>query len=146
MTDLSITVKGTKELTAALKKMSKEAGVRVDKAINATGLELRGEIVKGYNEGGKVGVVYEKYNPRRTHRASEEGQAPASDTGRLANSVVFNRTKSHSASVGTNLDYGFFLEFGTQDIAPRPLWVPEVVRITPKYLKRMETALWRSMP
>lgn len=113
--------------------------------MNATGLELRGAIVKGYSEGGKVGRIYEKYNPRRTHQASEEDQAPATDTGRLKNSVVFTEIGPAAVSVSTDVFYGPWLEYGTQDIAPRPLWVPEANKIQPKFIKRLDAALKEAM-
>lgn len=117
----------------------------VDDAVNATGLELRGEIVKGYAEGGKSGRIYEKYNPRRTHQASAPGQAPATDTARLMNSVVFENIGPASISVSTDVLYGLWQELGTQDIAPRPLWVPEAKKIQPKFVKRLEAALRDAM-
>lgn len=140
-----VTVTGTDELSAALKSIATGIPKSVEDAVNATGLELRGEIVKGYSEGGKVGRIYQKYNPRRTHQASEEDQAPATDTGRLKNSVVFESMGPAEVVVSTNVLYGAWLEFGTQDIAPRPLWVPEAKKIQPKFVKRLEAALRDAM-
>ena len=113
-------------------------------AVNATGLELRGDIVKAYQRGPASGVTYEKYNPRRTHTASAPGQAPATDTGRLASSVDFKREGPMSATVGSAVVYAAMLEFGTSRIAPRPAWVPATEAMRPKFRKRLEAALERA--
>lgn len=140
----SVKIEGGKELREKLKSLGPEIKAGVDIVNNATGLELRTEIVKGYHEGNKVGIVYQKYNPRRTHQASEEGQAPASDTGRLANSVVYF-AEHGGVAVKAFADYGSWLEFGTFNIAPRPLWVPEANKMKPKYIGRLEKMIARAV-
>ena len=142
----TVELKGDKELVAELRKFGRKAEDGLGDVINATGLELRTQIIKGYNEGGKVGIVYQKYNPRRTHQASEEGQAPATDEGTLWKSVTLKRIGPASVEVFSNLqkpNYGAMLEWGTQDIAPRPLWRPEAEKMRPKYNKRLRKLLGR---
>lgn len=142
---MSVTMRleGAAQLERALKKLDENAQKEVGKAIAATGLVLRGEIVKKYQRGPATGEVYEKYRPRRTHQASAPGEAPATDTGRLANSVIFDNLPQQplSVEVRTDVEYGPWLEFGTRDIAPRPNWVPSVEEETPKYIRRLEAAL-----
>lgn len=59
------------------------------------------------------------------HTASKPGFAPNTDTGSLVKSIGFEVDASkNQAVVGTNLDYGAWLEFGTRDIAPRPWLLP----------------------
>ena len=140
----TIKIEGTEELSRALQKMGAEAGRRVDLALSATGLELRGDIIKRYNQGPATGEWY--LRGTIAHQASAAGEAPKTDTGRLAGSVVFNKETGHTVSVSTNVEYGPWLEFGTHKIKPRPAWVPAVEEARPKYLKRMETALRKSMP
>lgn len=60
-----------------------------------------------------------RYNPKRSVFASKPGDPPNSDTGRLINSIRF-RKDGNAYLVGTNVPYGSYLEFGTQDMAPRP--------------------------
>ncbi len=62
-----------KDYTADMKRL-------VGRAANL----VRNTAVTSINQGAKSGVVYEKYNPRRTHRASAPGEPPATDTGYLA--------------------------------------------------------------
>ena len=137
-------LEGLEGLQAALSEMTKEIEAEVDKAVDATGLELRGNIVKNYQRGPASGATYEKYNPRRTHRASAPGEAPATDTGRLASSVNYKKDGAMSATVGSELVYASMLEFSTATIAARPNWVPETEKIRPKFNSRIEAALARA--
>lgn len=77
----------------------------------------------------KSGRVYQ--SDRGAHRASAPGEAPASDTDALANSVrAYLVSNSHDeASVGTDLRYGEELEHGFINdqglyVAPRPWLLP----------------------
>ena len=137
-------LEGGDQLAAAMRAYGARAESHVGDAINATGLELRGEIVKAYQRGPASGVTYEKYNPRRTHTASRAGEAPATDTGRLASSVEFKREGPMSATVGSQVVYAAMLEFGTSSIDPRPAWVPAVEAMRPKFRQRLEAALARA--
>jgi hypothetical protein len=46
-----------------------------------------------------------------------------------------------SATVGTDLDYGAHLEFGTQDTAPRPWLQPAAQTAAPRIKARIEEAV-----
>ena len=140
MTRVSLTIEGGPQLEAALRQYGAKAERLVADAVNATGLELRGDIVKRYQRGPKTGEVYQKYNPRRTHRASAPGEAPATDTGRLASSVNFRREGKMAASVGSDIVYAAILEFS----GDRPAWVPAVEAMRPKFQQRLEAALRRA--
>ncbi|PIY28400.1 MAG: hypothetical protein COZ09_10145 [Comamonadaceae bacterium CG_4_10_14_3_um_filter_60_42] len=138
-------IEGTEELNRALGKLSKDAEKYVSDAVNATGLELRGDIVKRYQRGSKTGIIYAKVNPTRTHQASAPGEAPATDTGRLVSATVFSRIGRLAAEVENKVLYGAMLEWGTRNIAPRPAWRPAAEEIRPKFIKRLENALKRAM-
>ena len=144
MTRITMQLEGEAQLMAALRAYGAKAEKHVGDAVNATGLELRGEIVKAYQRGPASGVTYEKYNPRRTHTASAPDEAPATDTGRLASSVDFKREGPMSATVGSQVAYAAMLEFGTIRIAPRPAWVPATEAMRPKFRQRLERALERA--
>ena len=144
MTRVTLELQGGEQLAAALRAYGAAAEKHVGDAVNATGLELRGEIVKAYQRGPATGITYEKYNPRRTHTASAPGEAPATDTGRLASSVNYKREGPMSATVGSNIVYAAMLEFGTSRIAPRPASVPATEAMRPKFRQRLETALARA--
>ena len=144
MTRVTMQLEGGDQLAAALRAYGAKAERHVGDAVNATGLELRGDIVKRIQQGPASGVTYEKYNPRRTHTASAPGQAPATDTGRLASSVDFKREGPMSATVGSQVAYAAMLEFGTSRIDPRPAWVPATEAMRPKFRQRLEAALERA--
>ena len=83
----------------------------------------------------KDGKKQTRYLPKRTVFVSNEMEPPNSDTGRLLNSIKFEKS-GNSYLVGTNLKYGKYLEFGTQEMAPRP-WLSKafaiVVERVPEY-------------
>ncbi len=143
---VTVRFEGDKLLVKALRNMSAEGERRVSDALNATGLELRGDIVKRYQQGPTSGISYEKQNPSRTHQASAPGEAPMTDTGRLAGSVTFKKEIGLAVSVSTDVVYGPWLEFGTMDIKPRPNWIPATEEMQPKHIRRMEAALRKAMP
>tara|TARA_R110000824_G_scaffold59702_1_gene160093 strand:+ start:111 stop:548 length:438 start_codon:yes stop_codon:yes gene_type:complete len=140
----TIRLEGDAALQKAFKKLSKDAALEVGKAIDATGLKVRGEIIKKYQKGPKTGIVYELSNPTRIHRASAAGQPPATDTGRLANSIVYDKKGPLTCEVSTDVKYGPWLEFGTMKIMPRPNWVPTIKENEKSYLNRIEQAIKRA--
>lgn len=60
------------------------------------------------------------------HQASAPGEAPAMDTGHLANSAVVEMTGETAAMLGYNADYAPHLEFGTAKMQARPFLGPAV--------------------
>ena len=88
---------------------------------------------------GGTGITYQKYNPRRQHTASAEGEPPASDTGFLVGSISSNVKKRGTSVVGqiiASASYAPHLEFGTSTIRPRPFMQPALERNRPK-IKRI---------
>jgi len=78
--------------------------------------------VEGVQNGPATGRVYEKYNPRRTHRASAPGEYPMSDTGNFASTIhaVYPSPGNLHGVVGTSDERGPWFEFGTSKMRPRP--------------------------
>ena len=161
MTRVTMQLEGGDQLAAALRAYGAKAEKHVGDAVNATGLELRGDIVKRIQKGPKTGAVYDSIfrmiggrpvpvGPRQgnnlsaTHQASAPGEAPATDTGRLKDGVIFKREGPMSATVGSTVAYAAMLEFGTSRIAPRPAWVPATEAMRPKFRQRLEAALERA--
>lgn len=66
----------------------------------------------------KTGRTYQKKG--KTHIAAAPGEAPAIDSGQLANFVQSEQTGDASAVVGTNVEHGMHTEFGTSRMEPRP--------------------------
>ena len=84
--------------------------------------------------GSKSGVTVIKYAPSRTHQQSAAGEAPASDTGYLANSisheVIIERggqSKEFIGVVSASAEYAIHLEFGTVNMGARPFLRPALI-------------------
>ena len=101
----------------------------VDKAV-ARGLfisaeKVRADAVKSILSGSKSGRLYRRRGT--VHQASAPGEAPANDTGTLANSAEAKLVDINRAVVNFNAQYARFLEFGTTNIAPRPYARPALM-------------------
>ena len=120
------------------KNYSKSIEKELKRNLRIAGMMVRNTAVQSILSGGKSGKVYEKYNPRRTHRASGEGQAPASDTGFLASNIVLSKINDQEMSieVESRAEYSEFLEFGTQNMKARPFMFPALEENKPK-IRRM---------
>jgi hypothetical protein len=143
-----IEISGTEEVAQALRQYGQKAERAVFEAVLKTAIDVNGDIKKRIQRGPKTGKVYQKYNPRREHQASdgEKKEAPATDTGRLVNSIDFKMEGPLTATVSSLLAYAAYLEFGTQKIDPRPAWVPSVEAARPKFKQRLEEALRKVQP
>lgn len=121
-------IEGLAQMRAALASRQKELDAGIHEAVTKTGLWLHGDIIKRYQRGPASGQVYTKYSPRRRHQASAPGQAPQTDTGRLAGGMTF-RQLPDGVEVVNRVQYARALEYGHkyrtgQRILPRPAWRP----------------------
>jgi HK97 gp10 family phage protein len=142
---VTIRLEGSEQLQRELRRLSGDLREEAGKAVLATAVEMRADIVKSIQRGPASGITYEKYKPRRTHTASAPGQPPMSDTARLANSITFDRLGDLTASVGSELNYAPWLEYGTSRMAARPFFRPAVERMRPKYIGKLEDLIGRAM-
>lgn len=133
---MKIRLTGADELRKALAEFSINADKELADVVRGTAQNIRTHAIKSIQRGTKSGIEYQKYSPRRTHRASAAGEAPATDTGRLANSIQAD-IQGKQATVFTNLEYAPWLEFGTQKIEPRPFMVPAMKKERPKFEQRL---------
>lgn len=144
MAKVNFKVKGGKALRDALSSMSTEVHAEAGKAVLGSAVELRADVVKAIHSGPASGRVYKKSNPSRTHQASAPGQAPQTDTGRLDNSIFFDKVGDLSAVVGSSVTYALYLEYGNSRMAARPFFRPAVERMKPKFQSRLERAIERA--
>lgn len=72
--------------------------------------------------------------PKRTRSAA--GEAPASQLDTLRNSIARDAPSQLTRRVGTNLDYGLFLELGTKKMAARP-WLEVALWASADKIKRL---------
>jgi HK97 gp10 family phage protein len=128
---------GTEELKRALREFGLQADKQIQDIVRGTAQNVRSHAIKAVQRGRKSGEVYEKYQPKRTHRASAPGQAPATDTGALVRSIQAD-IRGRSAEVAANVDYAVYLEFGTQDMEPRPFLFPALEKERPAWDRRLQ--------
>lgn len=102
-------------------------------------LEIRNEAVKLINDNSD-GPKQRRYQPKRTVNVSPAGTPPNTDTGRLVQSIQVARD-GDAYKVGTNLMYGAYLEFGTQDMAPRP-WLSIALKIASKKISQIADTIY----
>lgn len=145
MATLRMEVKGLKELIDGLLAIDQHFAAELSDVVNATGLELRGDIIKRYQRGPASGRTYQKHKPRRTHQASAPNEAPMTDTGRLQGGTLFDKTGPASVKVFNVIEYAAALEYGSTisrgRIAPRPAWRPAIEKMRPLFEKRVNRAI-----
>jgi HK97 gp10 family phage protein len=136
---IRVQVKGLKAFEAAAGQLTAEMRKGVDDAVAAGGLMMQSEIKKRIQRGPATGRIYKRRGV--VHQASAPGESPMSDTGRLANSVMFDRKGYARASVFSGLMYAAYLEWGTSRMSPRPVWMPVAKQYGPKIRSLIEAAL-----
>ena len=108
----------SRRLESEYNRNAKQVVARAAAMVHATA-------VQSITDGNKSGESYEKYNPRRTHRASAAGEPPAADTGYLHSNIFMDiDSDGLGASVESRAEYSAYLEFGTADLAARPFMQP----------------------
>lgn len=134
---LKIQLSGILSSKNALRKMGNNVDDLLDKEVMLAAIDTANISRKSIQRGVKTGRTYEKYNPRRTHRASAKGEAPATDTGALVSSITQEKTGKAEAITGSRIVYSKFLEFGTQNMDERPFLKPALKKAAKNWEKRM---------
>ena len=129
---IGIQVKNINEAMKKFDSLKKDLEKPFREVIAGGAQLIRGEAIRSIQTGPKSGRVYEKYNPRRTHRASAPGQAPASDTGNLVSQIRVRQENKDLIKVESNALYSSFLEFGTSKMLARPFLFPATEKSRPK--------------
>ena len=74
------------------------------------------------HESPATGITYTRGTIQ--HTASSPGNAPRSDTGTLINSLNVQPAGTLRYEISDGVEYGVMLEFGTDNIEPRPFMGP----------------------
>lgn len=133
----------TKVDTGRLNRILRNLGANTDTALRQVAFKVQQEAVTMMSDA-KHGILY------GDHLASAPGEAPAMDTGALANSIYvatptennappmsdvsIPTPKRHTVNVGPSVFYGAILEFGA-GMAPRPFMRPAVNSVA-RYVQR----------
>lgn len=89
--------------------------------------------VDSIRKGARTGNLYGRWGNKKLHQASGPGEVPKSDTGTLVQNITLEKEgKGYTVGSRKGAPHGFWLEFGTSNMAPRP-W------LVPAFQKMMET-------
>lgn len=130
-----------------LKKKYANLNLQIEKEVQATlfvsAKQIEGDAKKSILRGQKTGRLYQRRSV--SHRASAPGEAPANDTGRLANSInaqVGRQANEAEVRAGGGIvRYARMLEFGTIRMAARPFMFPAVEKNKKWIQARMKKAI-----
>lgn len=135
---MSFGLKVTGNLAKQLEQYKDAVRDDVETAVKSTAIEVVADSVKSIQRGSKSGRIYKRGDGY--HQASAPGEAPASDSGRLAGDVSMS-IKGLVARVGTNVEYGRYLEFGTMNILERP-WLRPALDLNEQFFyQRLKIAI-----
>jgi len=110
-----------------LRRLATAAPDEADRAIRAVAEEGRTHAILIINESPATGRVYTRGSV--SHTASSPGNPPRSDIGTLVNSIHVERLgKGHFALVD-GVEYGEYLEFGTDKMDARPFFGPAAMHM-----------------
>ncbi len=124
-----VTVSGGGRLAARLDRLADQVELAVQSAVAEGASDLRREARALLNVSGAGAPSGASEPPRR-------------QSGRLRDSLRVEIAPGRpSATVGTDLDYGAHLEFGTLDTAPRPWLQPAAQIAAPRIEARIEDAV-----
>lgn len=107
----------TQRDTRVLQRMIRETPGRLDDALRGIANEVANDIILSFGDS----------PPGRTygnHVASRPGYPPNVDTGALRASIRAERDKALVYHVLDGVEYGAYLELGSENIAPRPFVAP----------------------
>lgn len=85
--------------------------INAERATEALKLRI-GRGIRRCAEETKVQIQRNISIPTRSAGPSAEGEMPHADTGRLRNSIFWRMVGELTAVIGTNLNYGIWLEYG----------------------------------
>lgn len=119
-----------------LKKVSSES---ISRTLKICCEKMRGEILQGMADTPRNNDItyYSGKNGTIEHHPSLPGNPPAPDTGNLRASIHYTLGETENgciARIGTDVEYGKHLEFGTSRMAPRP-WLKPALDANEDFIK-----------
>ena len=138
-----MSVQGGEALSKALKDLGAGIDGAVNKAIVRTANQVRGEAIKMISREISSGRVYVRGNV--IHTASAAGESPNTDTGNLVSKIAVENPRRGTSFVGTSVEYGKYLEFGTSKMAARPWLRPAMERNEAKLTENITNAIKESI-
>ena len=131
---LRLKVVNKAEFEAKIDRQSVDVLKNLKAAVRVAANETRNEAVISILQNSRSGPQVRRYNPTRTIRISAPGDAPAGDTGFLANNIhLVMDGDGMGADVESRADYSAALEFGTLNMPARPFLQPALEKGRAKY-------------
>ena len=130
------------EFEAKINRQSVDVLKNLKAAVRVAGNETRNEAVISILQNPRSGPQVRRYNPTRTIRISAPGDAPAGDTGFLANNIhLVMDGDGMGADIESRADYSAALEFGTLNMPARPFLQPALEKGMAKYERMFAKAV-----
>lgn len=124
--------------TTKIPQIAAELRAKAAVLVQVTAFEIQADAMESMT-GGRSGRWY------GNHRASAPGEAPAMDSGLLANTIGVSSVpgvdNDLAAMVVANADYAPHLEFGTSRMAPRPFLRPAFERARDGFERALRSIL-----
>lgn len=147
--EFSVKIEGLDRIERSTDAIKARAKNEIEKALYASAKRVEGDAKRSILSGEKTGRIYRRGSI--VHRASAPGEAPASDTGRLVNSInsYLNRAAGGLeafivAGRGT-VRYARMLEFGTIKMAARPFMFPALEKNKAWISDRIQQAMQKAL-
>lgn len=108
---------------SVLENLIKNFPHSADDWLRGVGEQVMGDVKLGMLESPADGATY-KRGKKGTHTASSPGNPPRPDMGTLVNSLRVVRVGELHYELRDGVEYGYWLEIGTEHIAARPFVSP----------------------
>lgn len=126
--DMSVSVKG-----AGFGPLSAKAETMLGLAVRKAAHDVMASAKTAIQTGPKTGRTYKRNKRGKLHQASGPGEAPATDTGQLVNSITTKSVTRFASEVRVHSEYGMHLEYGTTSMDARPFMGPAVNTVRPSF-------------
>ena len=120
-----------------LDKLDASLVSRLSNIVRTFAFVVEGRAKTSIQTGTKSGRVYPRPGGK-SHRASAPGEAPATDTGLLVNSIRSASEQGLTWRVSASARYAALLELGSRRVAPRPFLAPALESVKASFLKAIE--------
>lgn len=145
--EFNVQIEGLDRIDKATQRVRDAVAKEIAIGLFATAKKIETDAKKGILEGSKSGRLYRRGNV--LHRASAPGEAPASDTGRLVNSISGNYEATETSAVvkagGGIVKYARMLEFGTSKMGARPFLFPSLEKNKAWIRNRLNVAVRKAV-
>ncbi len=133
-TAVGVDVSSFKKIPNLMRRLQGRAELTADQALAKLANSIKTKAVMNIQRGTKTGHIY------GNHQASAPGEAPASDTGKLASSIQISKQGAGVWYISARAPYAAALEFGTERMEARPFMTPAFVETMPN----LKDELWKA--